>query len=101
MSERANGQEVGASSWKLRTTGLTWRKLDDQVVVLDLESSLYLNVTGAGAVVWSLLAAGTTLDAMVDAVLEVYDADAEVARNDLAEFVADLTARGMIGASAS
>ena len=70
--------------------------LDDQVVILDLETSLYLTVTGAGAVVWPLLMGGVTLDAMVDAVLEVYDVDPSLARADLEAFLADLGERKLL-----
>jgi hypothetical protein len=91
------GLEVSEGSrYMVRSSGITARALDDQVVVLDLETSLYLNVTGAGAVVWPLLVAGTTLDAMVDAVLEVYDVEPDVARADLLTFLADLGERKLL-----
>jgi Coenzyme PQQ synthesis protein D (PqqD) len=85
-----------AMPFVLRSDGMTWRALDDQIVVLDLETSLYLNVTGSGAVVWPLLAAGTTVDAMVGAVLEVYDIDAETARGDIVAFLDDLRERKLL-----
>jgi len=99
MSDRVDqGAENGAvvPALTLRTEGVTWRALDEQIVVLDLETSLYLNVTGAGAVVWPLLANGTTLDAMIDAVLEVFDVDVETARTDLDAFVVDLRDRKLL-----
>jgi hypothetical protein len=80
----------------LRSEGVTWRLLEDQIVVLDLETSLYLNVTGAGAVVWELLAAGTTMDEMVDAVVEVYDIEPATARTDLTAFVSDVRERKLL-----
>jgi hypothetical protein len=80
----------------LRAEGLTWRALDDHIVVLDLESSLYLNVTGAGAVVWELLDEGTTLGAMVDAVLEVFEVEPDKARTDLVAFIDDLRVRKLL-----
>jgi hypothetical protein len=89
--------DLRSSPLVLREAGLTWRALDDEVVVLDLETSLYLKVKGAGAAVWPLLAAGTTLDAMVEAVLEVYEIDEEAARRDLSEFLDDLNRRELLG----
>jgi hypothetical protein len=85
-----------ASPYELREGGMTWRELDDQIVVLDLETSVYLNVTGSGAVVWLLLADGATLEAMVDAVVEAYDIDPETARTDLVAFLDDLRQRGLL-----
>jgi hypothetical protein len=85
-----------ASPLTLRADGVTWRALDDHIVVLDLDSSLYMSVTGAGAVVWKLLNEGTTLDAMIDAVLEVYEVEPEKARSDLVAFVDDLRVRKLL-----
>ncbi len=80
----------------LRNAGITWRALDDEIVVLDLETSLYLKVKGAGAVVWPLLAGGTTLESMIAAVLEVYDIDAEIAGRELTGFLQDLGERKLL-----
>ena len=90
----ANG--TAAVPLTLRADGVTWRALDDHIVVLDLDSSLYMSVTGAGAVVWKLLNEGTTLDAMIDAVLEVYEVEPEQARADLVAFVDDLRVRKLL-----
>jgi len=86
----------GQRIYTVRSSGITARALDDQVVILDLETSLYLNVTGAGAVVWPLLVGGVTLEAMVDAVLEVYDVEPDLARADLEVFLADLGERKLL-----
>lgn len=94
--EQAAGNGTAAPPLTLRAEGVTWRALDDHIVVLDLESSVYLNVTGAGAVVWKLLNEGTTLDAMIAAVLEVFEVEPEKARTDLVAFVDDLRVRKLL-----
>ncbi len=57
----------GACQWqrttrtlRLREQGLNWREIDGEVVVLDVERSHYLNLNATGAVLWLMLAAGTT-----------------------------------------
>lgn len=95
-----HGRDADAAAdgtrYLLRTDGITWRELDEQIVVLDLQESLYLSVAGAGTVVWKLLLGGTTLDAMIDAVTDVYDVEPGVARADLGEFLDDLSRRTLL-----
>jgi len=80
----------------LRSDGLSWRELDDQVVVLDAKSSRYLTINGAGVVIWRALAEGAALDAIVRALVEEYDVDEHVARNDVVVFLDDLRERGLL-----
>ena len=80
----------------LRNRGITWRELDGEIVALDLQSSTYLKVKGAGAVVWPLLAAGTNLEAMVEAVLEVYNVEPDIARSELEAFLDKLSERKLL-----
>ncbi|MCU1459177.1 MAG: uncharacterized protein JWL73_3269 [Actinomycetia bacterium] len=87
---------VQDTPFALRDGGMTWRALDEQIVVLDLETSLYLNVTGSGVTIWLLLAEGATLDQMVDAVVDAYDIDPEAARSDLAAFLDELRDRKLL-----
>ncbi len=94
--ERDAVAAVDGTSYRLRTSGITWRELDEQIVVLDLQESHYLAVTGAGAVVWKLLLDGVTLDAMVGAVTEVFDVQPDVARTDLVGFLDDLRGRSLL-----
>jgi hypothetical protein len=75
---------------RLRGADLTWRELDESVVVLDLKASRYLSVTGTGAFLWKRLASGASVDSLVRAVLDAYEVDDAVARADVAGFLADL-----------
>jgi hypothetical protein len=81
---------------KARTTGLSWRELDDQIVLLDLESSSYLAISGAGTVIWHALIDGSTLDELIEQVCVEFDIDAATARTDVSDFLADLGSRGLL-----
>ena len=50
-----------------------------------------INLNEAGAFLWQLLENETTEDAVVAAMLEHYDVDEAVAKNDVKKFVAQLT----------
>jgi hypothetical protein len=68
-------------------SGVEWERVDDEVVALDLSSSAYLGVNDTGAVLWPLVAAGTTEPALVEELTGRFDIDVERARADVHAFV--------------
>ena len=46
---------------RLRGRGLDWKVLEDETVVLDLQSSRYLSINRSGTALWPLLAEGATM----------------------------------------
>jgi hypothetical protein len=80
----------------LRKQQLEWRQIDDEIVALDTEDSVYLAARGSGALLWRLLGESTTRDRMVEALLEAYGIDATRAAEDVDGFLATLDARGLL-----
>jgi hypothetical protein len=70
--------------------GVEWQRVDDEVVALDLGSSAYLGVNDSGAVLWPLVAGGTTEQSLVDALTARFPVDAQRARADVGAFVDQL-----------
>jgi hypothetical protein len=68
-------------------SGVEWERVDDEIVALDLSSSAYLAVNDTGALLWPLVAAGTTEGALVDELTACFDIDVERARADVGAFV--------------
>jgi hypothetical protein len=81
---------------KLRSDALTWNIVGDDVVVLDLAGSVYLQLSGSGRVVWEALAEPRTDDELVELLCARYGIDGDVARADVASFIADLERRGLL-----
>lgn len=81
---------------KLVERGLTWRELDGTIVVLHLDRSVYLNVTGAGTVIWKCLVHDCSFEDLVDAVLDEFDVDRPTAEGDVAQFVDELRRRALL-----
>lgn len=75
---------------------LSWRKVGDEIVVLDLRASVYFAVQGAGAAIWERLASGAREAELVEAVLEEFDVETDQAEADIASFLADLDTRGLL-----
>ncbi len=72
------------------------RKVADCYVVVPIGPAVadfngMINLNEAGAFLWQLLEDDTTEDAVVSAMLEHYEVDEEVARNDVKRFVAQLS----------
>ena len=85
-----------ALRFRLRKNGVSWRELDGQIIVLDLENSKYVTVNGAGAVIWERLVAGASVDELVEELVESFDIDDATARSDTEAFLDDLRQRNLL-----
>lgn len=81
---------------RLRTAGLTWRNVAGELIVLDLDRSVYLAANETGAVLWETLCRGATHDALVALIAERYSVAKADARVDVDDFLARLVAFGLI-----
>jgi hypothetical protein len=81
---------------RLRMDGLTWHVAGEDVVVLDLQGSVYLKLNGSGRVLWELLAEEATESELAAALVERYAIEPDRASADVAEFVADLRRRRLL-----
>jgi len=73
-----------------------WQRIDDEVVALHLGSSAYLGVNDTGAVLWPLVAEGTTVRELVEALTEQFEVDEEQARADVEAFVERLRSLSLV-----
>lgn len=83
---------------QLRPTALTWHVVGSDVVVLDLEGSVYLKLNGSGRVLWQLLAQAASPDVLAAALVNEYGVDLDLAVADVREFVDELRRRGLLAA---
>ncbi len=82
---------------RLRRQGLTWKALDDEIVLLDLDSSIYFAARGNGAVLLQLLQADTNRLALVDALASRFPATpVEAIAEDVDTFLGSLRDRGLL-----
>jgi hypothetical protein len=81
---------------RLRSAELSWRQIDGEIVAVDVASSAYLSTNAAGAIMWEMLAAGTTRDALAVRLVETFGIEAERADADVAAFLDDLSARNLL-----
>jgi Coenzyme PQQ synthesis protein D (PqqD) len=85
-------------TYRLRTDELSWRQIDDEIVVLDADRAEYLAINGAGARLWPALVEGASLEQLADLLVDTYEIDSERATADASQFVATLSDQGLIAA---
>ncbi len=85
-----------AATVALRSSGVTWRLVDGEVVVLDLVSSRYFSVNGPGSRLWELLDRGASPADLEDALQRAYGLEPERARTDVQTFLGKLVAFGLL-----
>jgi hypothetical protein len=75
---------------------VTWRELDGEAVLLDLEHGRYFTLNRAGSRLWRTLGKRRTLSSLQQDLVENFDVDAETAWNDLVELVRDLDHHALV-----
>jgi hypothetical protein len=84
------------SEIRLRQEDLSWRKIDTEIVAVDVSKSTYLSANESGAVLWALLVDGATRAELATALEERYGIDRARAEADADAFVAALESRGLL-----
>jgi hypothetical protein len=75
---------------------LEWRRVDDEIVILNTKSSRYLSLNRTGALLWPLVHAGADEASLVTALVDRYGLDPQRAADDVAVFVSELAAHGIL-----
>jgi coenzyme PQQ synthesis protein D (PqqD) len=81
---------------RLRTGELSWREIDGEIVAVDVASSVYLSANSSGALLWQMLAAGTTRGALAAQLVDTFGIARERADADVAAFLDNLSVRNLL-----
>jgi hypothetical protein len=79
-----------------RSSELSWRQIEDEVVVLDSRTNLYLSLNGAGALLWQRLVEGAAMPELVGLLQATYGIDEGRATADVDAFVTQLADQGLL-----
>ncbi len=84
-----------------RNPDFIYRKIVEESVLVPLHKDVadmdcIYTLNSVGAFIWEQLEEPSTVDALQAALLEEYDADPEVLRADLAQFVEEMTSIGAL-----
>ena len=87
---------AGSEKWSVRTEGVVWRRVGEDIILMDLGPSVYHSLRGVGADVWALLAEGPLPIADVVAkLLDEYEVDMALLLSDVETFLQRLQAAGL------
>jgi hypothetical protein len=70
--------------------------LDEEVVILNLENSLYFGLEGVAACIWNAIKEPTIAAEICREVTEQFDVGEEQCRRDVIEFLEELASAGLI-----
>jgi hypothetical protein len=76
--------------------GVVFRELDGETVILNLESGTYFGLDPIGTRIWQLCQERGSLRSVLAAMLEEFDASADVIQSDILALVDELSAQGLI-----
>ncbi|KQQ42938.1 hypothetical protein ASF50_02685 [Nocardioides sp. Leaf307] len=95
------GGDVMADRYRARDS-VSWQKVDDEMVILDLASSTYSALNGSASVLWTAVVGaqhGATVDGLASALVDAFAIDGATAAADASAFVQDAVGRGLLEVS--
>ncbi|MDQ8046076.1 MAG: HPr-rel-A system PqqD family peptide chaperone [Solirubrobacteraceae bacterium] len=79
---------------QLRTADVSWRDVDNDVVLLDERTWKYVHLNAAASVLWRALVEGPQSETDLESrLVDEFDIDSDRARDDVSDFVAQLRSR--------
>ena len=71
-------------------------EVDGQMVALDVSRGICFGLNQVATRIWNLLDGSTSVDAIIDSLLEVYDVDPAVCREETFDLFAQLEAKHLV-----
>lgn len=81
---------------RIKTEGVSWQEIDGELVILDLNRSVYLTTNAAGADLAKLLVQDRTADELADALVAKYEISRDQAAADVQAFVGQLADKKLL-----
>lgn len=81
---------------RLRSDDLHWQAVEGEVLALDARTQVYLAVNKSGAVLWDLLARGTSRAELIERLVSQYDLAPDRAAGDVDRMLNELSAKGLL-----
>jgi hypothetical protein len=72
------------------------RLVDDETVLLDLESGMYFGLDGVGKRIWESISQGASLGEIARIITAEYEVDEQEALEDVVRFTSELVERGLL-----
>jgi Coenzyme PQQ synthesis protein D (PqqD) len=83
----------------LRNSGVLWRELDGEAVLLDPQEGCSYNLNRVGTFIWKILDGMHSIEEIASALCEAYEVDYPEALRDVEHLVDELRAQKLLGES--
>ena len=87
---------MASERFRLIKERIAYKIFHDDVVIINLATSIYYSIGGLGPTVWQMLEAGWSVDEMAEALAARFDMAAETVRGDVEKLVSDLIDQALI-----
>src|SRR5262245_17760554 len=75
---------------------VTWDEIDDETLIINVETGYYFSLDGVGSLIWSMLVAGVDERDMVARIVSEFEVEESTARADLHELVDALATEELV-----
>lgn len=75
---------------------VVYKKVGEEMVLLDFDRGVYYGLNPAGARMWELLAEGKTSEEIIDRLTEEFDVERTDVTSDFAELMDNLQTNGLV-----
>jgi hypothetical protein len=72
------------------------REVDDEAVILDLNTEQYFGLDDVGTRMWQVLTEAPSIQSAFDTLLDEYEVDSDTLKHDLDTFIGELVNRALI-----
>lgn len=86
----------GMHSRLLRAERIHWRRIDDEVVLLDLDTERCASVNAVGAIIWDRCDGTISVGTIIDEIAQEFDVARAQVHDDAVQFIAEMISRGFL-----
>lgn len=79
-----------------QSKNLAWRIIDGKTYIVNAKTSYLHSLDEVGTVIWRLIFKKAEFEELLNKLLAEYDADKNILRSDLIEFIEELRIKGLI-----
>jgi len=85
-----------SQSYPLRNPGVAFKRMLEEVVLLNLTTGVYYSSNETGADIWELCDGTVSIEHIISKMVELFDLEHEQAQEHLLEFLGDLEQEGLV-----
>lgn len=82
--------------FKIDKEKIFWRTVENETVVLNIDTGIYYTLDGSGKTIWDMMASGKGEDEIIGKVVSKFDVDTKTVAKDLESLIKTFKKEGLI-----